>query len=553
MNIIRNLCMHLHETGIHSTAASVIDHIRLRKTMRRFDTGPGASPFRGCDPSIAFDRADETPRIAVQAHIFYPPMCDELIVQLNMIPYRFDCWITTDTQEKADTIRQAFEQHCRARRCHIDVTENRGRDVAPFLHQMQGNLDAYDYLCHVHTKSSGTVEWGDGWRTYLYHNLLGSQTNVAQILETFERNPYVGLIFPERYPLITEYFLGGWTRYSTAIKGLLAHLGFPHADMRGPIVYPAGTMFWARVPAVRQLFQDDAIDFDAFAPEADQVESTFAHVIERSWVYLARANGFSFIKSLNLSPCEVVYTQPDKTTTRIAFFVTVSPDGSLSDEDHSTLAALRPEVTHLVLISNGMLAPAVRSTLAALADEIVERENIGYDFGAWKEALLSQRSTIESQAYEQVIIANNSSMAPLQPFSNIFGDMDGTADFWGITAFPNHQDVPRHLQSYFLVFERPAWSSPAFWAYWEQLPVPKDRAEAIRAGECALTPALERAGLCWLAYCPAAEWFEREVNVDLVYSFPYEAAVLGVPLLKKKALVNQGDAQVRKALALMTR
>jgi lipopolysaccharide biosynthesis protein len=553
MNIIRNLCVHLHGTGIRGTAASVVDHVRLRRAVRQFDTGPGAAPFRGSSPSNTFDRPDGTSRIAIQAHIFYPLMCDELIAQLDLIPYRFDCWVTTDTPEKADAIRQTFGQHCKAQYCHIDVVENRGRDVAPFLRQMQGKLDGYDYLCHVHTKSSGTVEWGDGWRTYLHRNLFGSTRNISQIFATFEENPQVGLIFPERYPLIMGYFLGGWTSYSIAIKKLLTHLGFPDANMKGPIVYPAGTMFWARTVAVRQLFEEETIDFDAFAPEADQVESTFAHVIERSWVYLARANGFSSVKSINLSSRRVMHAKRDETITRLAFFVIVSTDGSISDEDRLTLAALHSEVTHLVLISNGMLAPATREALTTMVDEIVERNNTGYDFGAWKEALLSHRAIIESGSYAQVVIANNSATAPLEPLSNIFDDMSGTADFWGITAFPNHKDVPRHLQSYFLVFERPTWSSPAFWTYWEQLPIPKDRAEAIKVGECALTPTLEQAGLSWRAYCPAAEWFEKEVNVDLVYSFPYEAAILGVPLLKKKALVNRNDTQVKKALALITR
>lgn len=89
------------------------------------------------------------------------------------------------------------------------IVENRGRDVAPFLVQMKDKIGQYDYLCHIHSKKTTLSEYGDMWRKYLYWHLFGTSENIKGILQTFENNSKVGLIFPETYPVLLKQAVWG--------------------------------------------------------------------------------------------------------------------------------------------------------------------------------------------------------------------------------------------------------------------------------------------------------------------------------------------------------
>jgi len=96
----------------------------------------------------------KVPRIAVQIHMFYLETLKETVTNLNQIPYTFDCFVSTDTEEKRQKILEIMTQHCRCRKTVVEVMQNRGRDVAPFLIQLAPILDQYDYIGHVHSKKT---------------------------------------------------------------------------------------------------------------------------------------------------------------------------------------------------------------------------------------------------------------------------------------------------------------------------------------------------------------------------------------------------------------
>jgi SAM-dependent methyltransferase len=55
--------------------------------------------------------------------------------------------------------------------------------------------------------------------------------------------------------------------------------------------FPAGNMFWARISAIRDTFAL-ALDSTDFPEEKGQRDETFAHVVERHWVYLLQSKGY---------------------------------------------------------------------------------------------------------------------------------------------------------------------------------------------------------------------------------------------------------------------
>ena len=34
--------------------------------------------------------------------------------------------------------------------CQIDIFENKGRDVLPFLNQLENKIKKYKYICHIY-------------------------------------------------------------------------------------------------------------------------------------------------------------------------------------------------------------------------------------------------------------------------------------------------------------------------------------------------------------------------------------------------------------------
>lgn len=66
------------------------------------------------------------------------------------------------------------------------------------------------------------------------------------------------------------------------------------------IIFPAGTMFWGRVSAVKNLFDLDLSEID-FPKEAGQTDGTYMHAIERLWVCIAEQNGYTYCMTRNVA------------------------------------------------------------------------------------------------------------------------------------------------------------------------------------------------------------------------------------------------------------
>ena len=139
------------------------------------------------------------PIIAIQAHIFYIELLNEIIDKINNIPVKFDLFISTDSLFKKNNIQNYIKQYSKASNIDIKIIGNKGRDVLPLLIQMRIVIKNYKYLCHIHTKKTMYTNIGDDWRNYLLENLLGNEKIISEILSDFENNEKLGFIFPENY------------------------------------------------------------------------------------------------------------------------------------------------------------------------------------------------------------------------------------------------------------------------------------------------------------------------------------------------------------------
>ena len=495
--------------------------------------------------ALSSDSEDSDPgSIAVHLHIFFVDLASELLQCVNRIPYPFDLFVTTDTLQKADQCRRLFETEGKQERLEILQVPNAGRDIGPLLVSIGPRLKGYDYVGHFHTKKSTTVDWGDHWRRYLLANVLGSEYGIRAIFQEFRCEPQLGLIYPETYPLIAEF--ADWGQEEGSCRSLLRKIGYSR-DLPQRPNFPAGNMFWARVDAIEGILGQDW-RYEQFGTESGQIERTLQHAVERCWTYAAAVRGY-YTKKIVLEQSRPKATLPDKR--RLVLFAHYGAEDVVSDADLFYLQALNGLASDIVFISNSRIAPSQEVALREICRAVIQRPNLGFDFGAWRDGI-REVGWPEVCGYEEVIFTNNSCYGPVFPFAEMFDSMSRKRyDFWGLTGFPAitgssrpeaarmpKRSIPEHLQSYFLVFSKKVVQSRTFQDFWASVQDKADILEVVAKYEATLTAKLSANGFRWGCYIPESFVLqERKSHLpefNATYNLPIEMLLLRSPLLKKK-------------------
>ena len=85
-------------------------------------------------------------KVAVQAHIFYEDLIEEIINKTNNIPIPFDLLISTTSFEMKNLIAEFVNNNSKANKFEITVLYNKGRDVLPLLTQLKGRITILNIL-----------------------------------------------------------------------------------------------------------------------------------------------------------------------------------------------------------------------------------------------------------------------------------------------------------------------------------------------------------------------------------------------------------------------
>lgn len=490
--------------------------------------------INNCDKvnkSFNFDK-----KIAVHIHMFYLETLNETIENLNKIPFKFDCFISTDTCEKADFIKSEFSSRCNCKKLIVEVLENRGRDVAPFIVQMSSRIDEYDYIGHFHSKMTVKADHGNDWREYIFRNMFGSEDFIKTLFKTLEDDSKLGIIFPVTFPPL-EY-QAEWGGNLRLVKRLLTALDVNVSLPQDPI-FPVGNMFWAKTEAVRQMFKI-GLRLEDFPKESGQVNQTIAHAIERSWVYLAEEYGFHHKSILNNIYCDLEM----KDKKRIAFYVHYNKDNTLSKLDIDSLIEYKKIFDDIILISNSNLDKKNIEILSRVTTKVWLRENIGFDFGGWKYGL-EKFGFEQLKNYDQVALINNSTLPPVFDLRPVFNKMESkNLDFWGITLFPELKNVKylgsrgisEHLQSYFIVFEKKVVISGAIKDFFDNLKETNTFKNAVKNGEVRLTSFMKKLGFSYAPFINECYYISNYLcNFSIPYEKPSSLVLLGSPFVKKKS------------------
>ena len=231
-------------------------------------------------------------KIAIQAHIFYLDLLDEMAAYCANMPYKFDALISIVDESAADKVAAAFEKIPNAEEIIVRVVPNRGRDVAPFLAGFGDLLPTYDFIAHIHSKKSlYTGSEQQNWRNYLFDALLGTQERIRKIFRAFADDKSVGVIYPRPAENV-PYAAFTWMSNRAVGMQLLRSAGIK-PNRTEYFDFPAGTMFWARSRALRKFFAL-GLTFEDFPPEQGQNDGTIAHAFERSILLAAQSEGMNY-------------------------------------------------------------------------------------------------------------------------------------------------------------------------------------------------------------------------------------------------------------------
>ncbi|WP_299357081.1 glycoside hydrolase family 99-like domain-containing protein [uncultured Shimia sp.] len=243
-----------------------------RKVLANYDAP--AAPFLSPDVRHATEA-----RFAILAHVHYADTWPELKEKIEAMPPKsLDVYVTTTALETAMMIKASMPA------AHVEIVDNRGRDVRPFLLMMQriAHLN-YCAICKVHGKKSVYREDGDTIRKSMLSALID-----PAVLGLFDRDTKLGMLAAEQS--IIRHDDRNMANNRADVKRLASQMGICFREGR----FVAGTMFWISPKAIAALSKLDINDFDV---ERGLADGTRAHALERIFVNLVEHAGYS-LKSI---------------------------------------------------------------------------------------------------------------------------------------------------------------------------------------------------------------------------------------------------------------
>ncbi len=225
---------------------------------------------------------------------------------------------------------------------------------------------------------------------------------------------------------------------------------------------------------------------------------------------------------------------------RLLLYVHFNRYNQLSEHVLYQLEQLNPIFSRIVFISNSQLDEEAIATLRnrRLIDEVVQRQNRGFDFAAWRDGM-DAVGWEQLKDYDVVTVMNDTCFGPLWDMNPIFQEYeaDDAVDFWGITNHRAFDKKPEHLQSYFMTFKKDVVLSEVFSHFWRNVQDFDNVQDVIDHYETQLTTILTKQGFRYKAYFDTLN--EPTTYMPFPdFSYHNTGAILNhrVPLLKVKPL-----------------
>lgn len=180
---------------------------------------------------------------------------------------------------------------------------------------------------------------------------------------------------------------------------------------------------------------------------------------------------------------------------RAGIFLFYDPEGKVDDYILGCLGSLQQHMDYLLVVSNSSLDETNRKRLESVSSEVMERKNVGYDVGAYRDGL-RHLGWDHMGDYDELVLFNYTFFAPIHPWAGLFERTDKwDTDFWGITE---HDEVrphpflpklvmPRHIQSHWIAVRASLSTTKDWRSYWEDMPPIESYNDSIQWHESRFT------------------------------------------------------------------
>ena len=180
---------------------------------------------------------------------------------------------------------------------------------------------------------------------------------------------------------------------------------------------------------------------------------------------------------------------------RAGIFLFYDPEGKVDDYILGCLGSLQEHMDYLLVVSNSPLDETNRKRLESVSSEVMERKNVGYDVGAYRDGL-RHLGWDHMGDYDELVLFNYTFFAPIHPWAGLFERTDKwDTDFWGITE---HDEVrphpflpklvmPRHIQSHWIAVRSSLSATKDWRSYWEDMPPIESYNDSIQWHESRFT------------------------------------------------------------------
>ena len=197
---------------------------------------------------------------------------------------------------------------------------------------------------------------------------------------------------------------------------------------------------------------------------------------------------------------------------RLSIYFFFDGDGIVDRYVDYFLSDLKKNSDYLLVVCNGKLTGEGREILLKNADDLLVRENTGFDIWAYKTGLehLTWEKVCE---YDELLLCNFTFFGPLYPMAEMFSEMEKRdLDFWGITKFNkvdydpfgtiSYNYIPEHLQSNFIAVRKKLFTGKEYQNFWNHMTPVVNYNEAVGKYEAVFTKKFADLGYKWDTFVP---------------------------------------------------
>lgn len=232
---------------------------------------------------------------------------------------------------------------------------------------------------------------------------------------------------------------------------------------------------------------------------------------------------------------------------RLCIYVIYDKQKKINKYIEPVLRELKRFVTDIVIVCNFDKIAEGEEYILSYASEIYFRDNVGFDAGAYKDALIDLITWDRALCYDELLLTNDTYFGPVYPFDEMFGRMgERQCDFWGITRnsggfIEDIGEFDEHVQSYFLNFKGEVFHSRHFKDFWDAYQYMPDKIHTVVNFEIGINTYLTGRGYKGHAYTDdcCLPYMDRS-GVNPYFQYAYELIRdVRVPVIKKTSFYGK--------------